>query len=552
MPPIRTESSRNSLQREGNILLAIKAIKNDEFSSIRQAARCFNVPESTLRTRLNGTIFRADVRANSHKLTENEEISLEKWILDMDARGAAPRPSMVADMANLLLAKRGETPIQTVGVNWTTTFVKRHPNLSSRYSKRYNYERAKNEDPKIIQAWFDLVQRTILQYGITPSDIYNFDETGFAMGQTSSAKVITRADYYGKRGLLQPGNREWVTVIECISAAGYALPPYIIFKHKSLNLGWAEGLPQNWMLENSPNGWTSDEISLHWLQKVLIPDISRSQGGYRLLVLDGHGSHLTPQFDEICAANNIIPICMPPHSSHLLQPLDVGCFAVLKRAYSQLVESKTRLGVNHIDKLDFLMAYPSARADTFKLKTIQNSFRATGLSPYSPTEVLLKLNIHLKTPTPPGSVGSIFSPKTPQNLSQLQKQASSIKALIKKRSQSPPTPTDRALNQLIKGCELAMNSATFLAHENSALRAENEKKKQKRRRTTRWIENPGGISVGDALQALQNPPEVVNPAIPPSVEAAAAPLQPRTRAPRGCGICRVPGHRRETCPDRPK
>ena len=28
-------------------------------------------------------------------------------------------------------------------------------------------------------------------------------------------------------------------------------------------------------------------------------------------------------------------------------------------------------------------------------------------------------------------------------------------------------------------------------------------------------------------------------------------IQPRTRPPRGCGICRLPGHRRETCPDRP-
>ncbi|KAJ5267937.1 hypothetical protein N7478_010745 [Penicillium angulare] len=205
------------------------------------------------------------------------------------------------------------------------------------------------------------------RYGVTP---YNFDETGFAMGLTATAKVITRTEYYGKLALLQPGNREWVTVIECISAAGYVLSPYIIFKHKSLNLAWAEGLLQDWILDNSPNGWTSDEISLCWLQKALISDISHSQGGYQFLVLDGHSSHLTPKFDEICAANNIIPIYMPPHSSHLLQPLDVGCFAVLKRAYGRLVESKTRLGFNYIDKFGFLMAYLSVGVDIFKLNTI--------------------------------------------------------------------------------------------------------------------------------------------------------------------------------------
>jgi len=63
-----------------------------------------------------------------------------------------------------------------------------------------------------------------------------------------------------------------------------------------------------------------------------------------LLILDGHGSHLTPQFDQLCNQNNIVPICMPAHSFHLLQPLDVGCFAVLKRTYGRLVEEKYNTG----------------------------------------------------------------------------------------------------------------------------------------------------------------------------------------------------------------
>ena len=98
--------------------------------------------------------------------------------------------------------------------------MKRRPLLSSRFSKRYNYERAKREDPKVIRGWFDLVQKTILQFRIDPDDVYNFDETGFAMGLTATARVISRSEYYGRRALLQPGNREWVTVIECTNASG--------------------------------------------------------------------------------------------------------------------------------------------------------------------------------------------------------------------------------------------------------------------------------------------------------------------------------------------
>ena len=148
---------------------------------------------------------------------------------------------------------------------------------------------------------------------------------------------------------------------------------------------------------------------------------------------------------------------MPAHSSHLLQPLDVGCFSPLKRAYGRLVENKARLGFNHIDKLDFLEAYPQARVTAFKVESIKNSFAATGLLPFNPERVLGQLNIQLKTPTPPGSRSTNSMPKTPHNLKQLEKQASTIKKLLRNRTQSPSSPTKSALDQLIKGCEIAMN-----------------------------------------------------------------------------------------------
>ena len=58
---------------------------------------------------------------------------------------------------------------------------------------------------------------------------------------------------------------------------------------------------------------------------------------------------------------------MPAHLSHLLQPLDVGCFVPLKRAYSRFVGDLARVGYNDFDKLDFLADYPRARAEAFKL-----------------------------------------------------------------------------------------------------------------------------------------------------------------------------------------
>jgi len=79
---------------------------------------------------------------------------------------------------------------------------------------------------------------------------------------------------------------------------------------------------------------------------------------------------------------------MPAHSSHLLQPLDVGCFSVLKRSYGRLVEQKMSLGVNHINKQEFLPLYQQARAEALHEKNVQSGFAATGLVPYEPDCVL--------------------------------------------------------------------------------------------------------------------------------------------------------------------
>ena len=141
-------------------------------------------------------------------------------------------------MANLLLLTHGLIKTQVISRNWAYNFIKCCNELKNTYSRRYNYQQAKCKDPKIICKWFNLIQITIIQYGITTEDIYNFDETGYTMGLTTITKVVTRADLHGKCQVIQPGNHEWITLIECISSTGWALPPCIIFKGKVHIEGW--------------------------------------------------------------------------------------------------------------------------------------------------------------------------------------------------------------------------------------------------------------------------------------------------------------------------
>lgn len=69
--------------------------------------------------------------------------------------------------------------------------------------------------------------------------------------------------------ILADGNRELITVVDCICADGSVLAPLIIMKGKRPSYGWIKDseLEKGWIAA-SPNGWTDNELGLRWLEEV--------------------------------------------------------------------------------------------------------------------------------------------------------------------------------------------------------------------------------------------------------------------------------------------
>ena len=111
-----------------------------------------------------------------------------------------------------------------------------------------------------------------------------------------------------------------------------------------------------------------------------------------------------------------------------------------------------RQGRHHIDKFDFLKIYPGACKEAFTLDSIVSSFRATGLIPLNPEEVLSRCPIQLKISTLPGSQSTNSAPKTPHNHKQLESRQICLSSYSETHTQSP-SPAKSTLNRLIKGCE---------------------------------------------------------------------------------------------------
>lgn len=275
---------------EGDIQLAVQAIKHDATLSQRRAAKIYRVPQSTISDRLAGASPRRDCTPNSTKLTSTEELVIVQHILKLDERGYPPRLTDVEDMANSLLAERNQPP---VGKNWASTFVKRRPELAIKFNRKYDYKRALCEDPEVIQGWFCLVENTKAKYGILDEDTYNFDESGFMMGVISTGAVVTGSERRGRPKTVQQGDQEWASIIASINAMGWAIPPFVIFQGKHYLSAWYKepSIPGDWVINVSENGWTSNKLGLKWLKHFDEHIKERTAGSHRLLILDGHESH---------------------------------------------------------------------------------------------------------------------------------------------------------------------------------------------------------------------------------------------------------------------
>jgi hypothetical protein len=144
------------------------------------------------------------------------------------------------------------------------------------------------------------------------------------------------------RAALQDSSHERVTPLATFCADGSALLLGIIYQldNSTLQVPWVVKIDtekHNCSISSSPSGWTNNKLGLVWLQQVIkhcTKQKARLVRGWRLLIVDDHGSHLTLEFLEYCEAHRILVSVFLLHSTHTLQPLDVVCFKPLSGAYT--------------------------------------------------------------------------------------------------------------------------------------------------------------------------------------------------------------------------
>jgi hypothetical protein len=142
---------------------------------------------------------------------------------------------------------------------------------------------------------------------------------------------------------------------------------------------------------------------------------------------------------------------MPAHSSHLLQPLNVACFSPLKRMYGDEISALARSRVHHIDKETFLPAFKAAFSQVFTAENVCAGFRGARLVPHSLEAVLSKLDVRLRTPTPPQPGDLAWEAKTPRNAREMEAQSTLVQNRMRRYRGSSASSSDKKLDQLVRG-----------------------------------------------------------------------------------------------------
>jgi DDE superfamily endonuclease/Tc5 transposase DNA-binding domain len=203
-------------------------------------------------------------------LSPTQENILVSWILEQERLGHAPTHQRVREFAARIRVCAGEDP--QIGKTWLGRFFSRNPVVRTKIGRKIDYQRVQNTQPEVLEPWFYQFQALVSLYKVDSANIWNMDESGLGLGRCSNQRVVGGSN--SKRTYVQsPETREWVTIIEVISASGRFLRPTVIFKGKSVQTSWFyRDCKQDWLFTTSDNGWTSNNIGLSWLKEVFLPE----------------------------------------------------------------------------------------------------------------------------------------------------------------------------------------------------------------------------------------------------------------------------------------
>lgn len=383
------KSERAKKYTKENLKTAIEEVKRGA-ATLYGAARKHGIPKSTLHDHIFGkTGLKSQSLGRAFALQIEQERELADGLKTLERWGFGLSRKEVIDLVSKFVSQNDiKTPFKNniPGSDWFTSFKKRH-NLSIKVPQAVEFSRKKMTDPFVIGDYFKLLKSTLdeLELNDLPHRIWNLDETSLSMDPTKT-KIVGAKGVACSRVTSGPG-KENVTILSTVNASGEKAPPLIIFKGKFVWDQWMAQGDDNFEIvyAASTNGWMEGDIFYNYIKKTFIAAIGPERPV--LLIYDGHSTHVDQKIVKLAKENNVTILKLPPHTSHLLQPLDLSVFKSFKTTWdAKLVAwQRQNTGVK-LPKQHFSELVRKIWKD-LNPEIIKNGFKKAGIYPYDPNVV---------------------------------------------------------------------------------------------------------------------------------------------------------------------
>lgn len=376
--------------------LALKAIRGG--MKVATAGRTYMVPRSTLRNKISGRAPESSGHVGPQAvLGTNIEKMLVAWIKECSRAGfPINKDGLLDSVKKIVITGELKTPFKNnrPGRSWFLSFMARHPDLSKKHAEYINKARAMITEEK-IRKWFEEVTELIGHEGCEilkePTRVWNCDETSFFLSPKGGLILAPRGEHVYDTS--NNSDKENITTLFTVNAAGQKAPPLTLYKYKRMNQDVIQNAPDNWSIGKTGKGWMTAESFYEYIGNVFIPHLRKE--GVELpviLFLDGHKSHLSLHLSNLCRENGIIVVALVPNTTHMLQPLDVAVFSPLKQSWLKYVR-KWRIEHNWEDITKFNL--PAALHDILLndpqfAENVRAGFKTCGLYPFDPNQVNYK------------------------------------------------------------------------------------------------------------------------------------------------------------------
>lgn len=184
-----------------------------------------------------------------------------------------------------------------------------------------------------------------------------------------------------------PNQREWLSVLVCMNAAGFAIPSFYIFRGRRFRQNYIQRCEAGATMAMQPRAWMTSYLFSAWISHFI--ECVRERHGIsperrHLLILDGHASHVTLDVVREARGAGLDLLTLPSHTSHDLQPLDVGVFKSFKQRFREYRDFWTSRHLGQPASKDILAQWVSLGLNkALSESNIRSGFRATGIWPFN-------------------------------------------------------------------------------------------------------------------------------------------------------------------------